>query len=255
MILAFKVRSAASRKGFTLIELLVVMAIVGILAGMLFPAISMIKKSGRKAQCANNLRQLGMGIIQYAQANNSTIPGSDGVTSWDQIIVNYESPTTYKLGSMVYPALRCPEDTRAMPSTVSIGSSVFGPRSYIITERLTNSANGFLKRGLVPANPPNSSRPYLLVEAAVPSATILLTELWTDSSGNSTSNIQGDYSTSIATGYTSSIPTHPDKSKGYYHGSSINFLMADGRLQALNPKLVATSTPAANTDPHWKVIR
>ena len=222
--------------GFTLIELLVVMSIIGILAGMLFPAISMIKKSGRKAQCANNLRQLGMSVVQYAQGNNGALPGSIGLNSWDSVIVNFETPSAV----MKFPILRCPEEkTRDITQR---------PRSYVLPR--ISGTNGFMSG--------SGSGSRLLMEATVPGATILLTEYWTTPSGTVTPfTVQGDYGTSVNTGYTTSanIPTHPDGSKSYYHGSAINFLMADGRLQALNPKLVATSTPAANTDPHWQVIR
>ncbi len=98
--------ATAKRTGFTLIELLVVIAIIAILAAILFPVFARARENARRSSCTSNLKQIGLGVLQYVQDYDESMPGHN-MDKQHQLWMDIIQP--YIKSEQVF---TCPSDSR-----------------------------------------------------------------------------------------------------------------------------------------------
>jgi prepilin-type N-terminal cleavage/methylation domain-containing protein/prepilin-type processing-associated H-X9-DG protein len=116
------------KTGFTLIELLVVIAIIAILAAILFPVFARARENARRASCMSNLKQIGLGMIQYTQDYDERFPMQPAADFWPGLTPYIKSDQIYK----------CPSDSA--PSWVVYGAK--DQQSYAWNDKLRITSGG-----------------------------------------------------------------------------------------------------------------
>ena len=140
----------SSREGFTLIELLVVIAIIAVLIALLLPAVQAAREAARRAQCLNNLKQLGLAVSNYESALGAwpmtmALSGSGNTVTYDtgwsaqaRVLPYLEGSTLFNAANLgvfkedpgnstvimlTVAAFICPSEVRPQPSTHDYGVS------------------------------------------------------------------------------------------------------------------------------------
>lgn len=202
-------------KGFTLIELLVVIAIISLLAAILFPVFSRARENARKSSCANNLKQIGIGLAQYAQDYDETMPGvtlgGTGTPRWHDLLQPYmKSRQVFK----------CPSNSSTTTFTGSTGTW--------FNHYLGNGNN--VGSGSTPGTGFNFRRPLDATDAAGVALTTSLADIQKPAETIAVSENQGTRNSSNL--YSTSTAGGMDFTN---HLSSTNFLFVDGHVKSLKP--------------------
>jgi prepilin-type N-terminal cleavage/methylation domain-containing protein/prepilin-type processing-associated H-X9-DG protein len=227
---------------FTLIELLVVIAIIAILAAILFPVFAKAREKARQITCASNMKQLGIGMLQYVQDYDESFPKGSSVYNycggWVQPVYPYVKSVA------VY---RCPDD----PTVYNPGSGIWNDVSYDINDSLVGDGNNGTGASLGQMNAPAST--VMLCEAFGATMDIA-----------NASGTQTDYSPS-ATMDSSDWGGHPGGGNGSYatgeapnqtaselsyaltgiHTNGANYLACDGHVKWLSASRISPGKDAA----------
>jgi prepilin-type N-terminal cleavage/methylation domain-containing protein/prepilin-type processing-associated H-X9-DG protein len=235
-----KLHSVVSKnRAFTLIELLVVIAIIAILAAILFPVFARARENARRASCQSNLKQIGLGLMQYTQDYDEMLPPARNTTTpfpntpWHFLVQPYVKS---------YQLFRCPSNTSkdpmqstGDPAAIAAGVPTGGiARSY----QANAGVNGNFSAQITTDG---DNRPMRfdnlgssIVKLEFPATTILVHEQaggeWESFSYN-TGKIDGNGTANPPYAFTN-------------HLTTTNFLFVDGHVKALKPG--ATSTTSVN---------
>jgi prepilin-type N-terminal cleavage/methylation domain-containing protein/prepilin-type processing-associated H-X9-DG protein len=130
-----------SRRGFTLIELLVVIAIIAILASILFPVFARARENARRSSCQSNLKQIGLGLLQYVQDYDEKLvlsrSGASGGIAWFAGIQPYVKSTQL---------FQCPSDSNTGAS--ALGWYPAGMTAFHVSYGYNNNLSGLAQAAI-----------------------------------------------------------------------------------------------------------
>ena len=219
-----------ARSAFTLIELLVVIAIIAILAAILFPVFARARENARRSSCSSNLKQIGLGVLQYVQDYDERYPpaysnGEPAFTPWHALVQPYVKSTQL---------FACPSNTNNTVPVNNTGGTTgvpFIPSSYVANgsgnknNSLGPDEDRPMNAAVLPASPNSRPGGASIAQMDSTSTTILVGEhtgVGTTIYGNPDQHI-GKPSVTPPISYLTN------------HLGQSNWLYADGHVKSLRP--------------------
>ena len=223
-------RLPAVHSGFTLIELLVVIAIISLLVAIFFPVFARVRDNARRSACQSNLKQIGLGLIQYAQDYDEHFPGDQNDSrSWMENVQPY-----IKSGQV----FSCPSNWQnkvafagsVPPLTVSYGCA------YIDDGLATGTRSfGVIGRGQGGVTPPYIGYPGTLVgQVFDPTQCIMVGE---QTRAHDYLDPTDNLNQAISDGGTTAGCGGSDRTGSCYfagHAGKSNFLFVDGHVKPMD---------------------
>ena len=236
-----------ARRGFTLIELLVVIAIIAILASILFPVFGRARENARRSSCQSNLKQIGLGALQYMQDYDEKIFSSFYGTMGDS------NQTNYKWMDAIFPYVKseqiftCPSDSASnsryiFHSKAEANTGALAGRNY--GSYGLNGAYGSVTSDSF--RPPRSGNGIIigLSDLSAPASTVWITDNANEVTTINTGGSQGFFWSAPSANPTVSNTT-PRQLQNIVerHLETTDVLFCDGHVKAMKLEALATTKP------------
>jgi prepilin-type processing-associated H-X9-DG protein/prepilin-type N-terminal cleavage/methylation domain-containing protein len=228
------------RSAFTLVELLVVIAIIGILIALLLPAVQAARAAARRAQCANNMRQIGLGVLRYVDLHQGRFPSTTHQTENEDLTLNLKHEKEDSWIATLGPFMENVDEIRYCPEDEKLRDHE--------TDRVTSYAlNGFLRE-------PDVNHFGVIAEGFAPKlqdlasthTTILLFEVADTFNSTQYDHVEsqdwfvGDNLKYNATMHTVWTAVQREVGVDRHSGTTANYLYADGHVAAIAADQIST---------------